>query len=141
MLQADKTIFYVDDNSKARRLLASVLTGCGFSVICSGDPIEAHCRMSKTSFDLALIDYQMPKLSGGELAQRVKRVKPDIPIVLISGYTSLPPVELLFVDAHVGRGATLDELLQTIHSLTRPHPVILKPGAPGTPTFKLPRAA
>ena len=133
MPQAAKTIFYVDDNSKARRLLASVLVGCGFNVISCGDPIEAQSRLGKISFDVALLDYQMPRLSGAELAQHIKGTKTDVPIVLISGYTSLPPVKLLFVDAHVGRGATLDELLQTITSLIRPHPAIINPGITNIP--------
>jgi hypothetical protein len=36
---------------------------------------------------------------------------------VISGFSALPPFELIFVDAHVGRGATLDELLDTMRSL------------------------
>jgi hypothetical protein len=38
-------------------------------------------------------------------------------VVVISGFSALPPFELIFVDAHVGRGATLDELLDTMRSL------------------------
>ena len=111
------TVFYVDDNPKARRLLASVMRSCGFDVVSAGDPIDAISRAKTGSFDLALLDYQMPKLSGGELAQKIKCFKPDLPIVLISGFSFLPPAELLFVDAHIGRGATLDELLETMRLL------------------------
>jgi len=111
------TVFYVDDNPKARRLLASVMRSCGFNVVSAGDPIDAVLRAKTSSFDLALLDYQMPKLSGGELAQKIKCLKPDLPIVLISGFSFLPPDELLFVDAHIGRGATLDELLETMRLL------------------------
>jgi CheY-like chemotaxis protein len=111
------TIFYVDDNLKSRRLLTSVIRSCGFDVISTGDPIEALSRIRKSSFDLALLDYQMPRLNGSQLAQKIKRTKPDVPVVLISGFSALPPVELIFVDAHVGRGATLDELLDTMRGL------------------------
>jgi CheY-like chemotaxis protein len=86
-------------------------------VVSSGDPIEASSRIRKTAFDLALLDYQMPHLTGAQLAQRIKSMKPDVPIVLISGFSALPPFELIFADAHVGRGATLDELLDTMRSL------------------------
>jgi CheY-like chemotaxis protein len=110
-------IFYVDDNPKARRLLTSVMTSCGFEVIGAGDSIEALSRIRKCSFDLALLDYQMPRLTGSQLAQKIKSSKPDVPVVLISGFSALPPFELIFVDAHVGRGATLDELLDTMRSL------------------------
>ena len=110
-------IFYVDDNPKSRRLLTSVIKSCGFEVISAGDPMEALSRIRKCSFDLALLDYQMPYLTGSQLAQRIKDAKPDIPVVLISGFSALPPFELIFVDAHVRRGATLDELLDTMRGL------------------------
>jgi len=111
------TIFYVDDNPKSRRILTSVIKSCGFDVLSIGDPIEAVSRVRKTFFDLALLDYQMPQLTGSELAQKIKGAKPDTPIVLISGFSALPPFELNFVDAHLGRGTTFDELLDTIHNL------------------------
>ena len=114
------TIFYVDDNPKSRRLLTSVIRSCGFEVVSTGDPIEALSRIRKSSFDLALLDYQMPHLTGSQLAQKIKSAKPDVPVVLLSGFSALPPVELIFVDAHVGRGATLDELLDTMRNLIHP---------------------
>jgi CheY-like chemotaxis protein len=110
-------IFYVDDNPKSRRLLTSVIKSCGFDVTSAGDPIEALSRIRKCPFDLALLDYQMPHLTGSQLAQKIKSSRPDVPVVLISGFSALPPFELIFVDAHVGRGATLDELLDTMRSL------------------------
>jgi len=111
------TIFYVDDNPKSRRLLSRVMGSCGFNVVSAGDPVEALSQIGKNSFDLALLDYQMPLLTGSQLAEQIKCTKPDVPVVLISGFTALPPFELIFVDAHVGRGATLDELLDTIRRL------------------------
>jgi len=110
-------IFYVDDNPKSRRLLTSVIRSCGFEVITAGDPIEALSRIGKNSFDLFLLDYQMPHLTGSQLALKLKRTKPDVPVVLISGLAALPPFELLSVDAHLGRGTTLDELLDTMRDL------------------------
>ena len=54
------TVFYVDDNARSRTLLGSVLAECGFQMITAGDPLEALCRCTKSCFDLALLDYQMP---------------------------------------------------------------------------------
>jgi hypothetical protein len=59
-------------------------------------------------------------LTGSQLAQKIKCAKPDVPVVLLSGFSALPPFELIFVDAHVGRGATLDELLDTMRNLIHP---------------------
>src|SRR5271157_6299607 len=77
------TVFYVDDNPKSSRLLTSVLEECGFRVITKNDPIEALALCQRTHFDLALLDYEMPLMSGSQLAQEIKFLVPDVPVVLI----------------------------------------------------------
>ena len=117
-----RTVFYVDDNARSRRLLGSVLAECGFEMITAGDPIEALCRCRDICFDLALLDYQMPSLTGSQLALEIKLLMPDVPIVLLSGYAVLPPTELVFVDAHFGHGSHLDDLVDTMCRLTNSKP-------------------
>jgi len=109
------TVFYVDDNPKSSRLLTSVLEECGFRVITKNDPSEALALCRRTYFD-----YEMPKMSGAQLAQEIKYLVPDVPVVLISGRTTLPSEELAFVDAHFGFGTSLDDLLWTMRILTQP---------------------
>ena len=116
------TVFYVDDNPKSSRLLTSVLEECGFRVITKNDPIEALALCQRTCFDLALLDYEMPLMSGSRLAQEIKFLVPDVPVVLISGRSTLPDAELTFVDAHFGFGTVLDDLLWTMRFLVRPKP-------------------
>ena len=60
----------------------------------------------------------MPLMKGSELAREIKFLQPDAPVVLLSGATSLPATELLFVDAHFGFGTALDDLLWKMRSLT-----------------------
>jgi len=117
MTQVNTTVFYVDDNAKAQRLLGSVLTASGFRVITASHPLEALERWERLRFDLALLDYRMPFLSGSQLAKKIKSSAPNIPIVLISGCAALAASELLFVDAHFGRHTVLDDLLGTMWSL------------------------
>jgi CheY-like chemotaxis protein len=116
------TVFYVDDNPKSNRLLTSVLEECGFRVIAKSDPLEALALCQRTYFDLALLDYEMPSMSGSQLAQEIKFLVPDVPVVLISGRSTLPSAELAFVDAHFGFGTVLDDLLWTMRFLVRPKP-------------------
>ena len=111
------TVFYVDDNPKSSRLLSSVLETCGFRVIASNDPVEALGLCKQMSFDLALLDYDMPGMTGSQLAQEIKFIVPDAPVILISGYAILPPTELVFIDAHFGLGTCLDDLLWTMRML------------------------
>jgi CheY-like chemotaxis protein len=117
MNQVDATVFYVDHNPKARRILGDVLTASGFRVITASDSLEARASWKRLRFDLALLDYRMPFLTGSQLAKEIKSSAPNVPVVLISGYTALTPSELLFVDAHFGRDTVLDDLLSTMWSL------------------------
>jgi CheY-like chemotaxis protein len=119
------TVFYVDDNPKSSRLLTSVLEECGFRVITRNDPIEALEICKRTYFDVALLDYEMPAMSGAKLAQEIKFLVPDVPVVLISGRAALPSSELAFVDAHFGFGTSLDDLLWTMRILVQPKVALL----------------
>src|ERR1035437_4555030 len=104
----DPSVFYVDDNPKAQRLLGDVLTTSGFRVITATDALEARASWKRISFDLALLDYRMPFLTGSQLAEEIKSSEPNVPIVLISGYYTLDVSELLFVDANFGLDTVLD---------------------------------
>ena len=123
-MQNRTTVFYVDDNPKSSRLLTCVLEECGFRVITKNDPIEALALCRRTYFDVALLDYEMPTMSGSKLAQEIKYLVPDVPVVMISGRTELPSSELAFVDAHFGFGTVLDDLLWTMRILVRPQVVM-----------------
>jgi CheY-like chemotaxis protein len=123
MTDEPAVILYVDDNPKARRLLTGVLSHFGFKVIAVSDPSEALRSYRNARFDLALLDYEMPFMSGSELAQELKVFAPDIPVVLISGYSTLPASELSSVDVHFGRGTALDDLVHTMWKLIRSKPI------------------
>jgi len=120
------TVMYVDDNPKSSRLLTAVLAGCGFRVISSNDPLEALALCSRTDFDLALLDYEMPEMSGAKLAQEIKCLLPEVPVVLLSSRFKLPASDLVFVDAHFGFGTSLDDLLWTMRILATPRVVTMQ---------------
>ena len=121
------TVLYVDDNPKSSRLLTSILEACGFRIVSKNDPIEALELCTRSYFDLALLDYEMPKMKGSELAREIKVLVPEVPVVLLSGRSSLPAEELMFVDAHFGFGTVLDDLLWTMRILVQPKWVLADP--------------
>ena len=118
----NSTVFYVDDNVKARNLLGGVLRDSGFNVITAGDPLDTLAICRRVSFDLALLDYEMLHLRRSQLVEQIHSLEPRVPIVMISGLVCFPPAEWLFVDAHFGRGTSLDDLLETLHILTGSKP-------------------
>ena len=114
-----RTVFYVDENPKALRLLTFVLEGCGYKVATALNFDEALVGIKQTSCDLVLLACRRPQTICSELALEIKQLRPGTPVVLMSAYTLLTPVELIAVNAHVGKGATLDHLLFKIQALIR----------------------
>jgi len=83
-----KHILYVDDEQGLVLLMTRLLTRQGFRVSGYDDPREAlaAARANPDQFDLVVTDYSMPHISGLELAQVLKTIRADLPVVLASGY-------------------------------------------------------
>lgn len=85
-------IFVVDDEPAVRGVMMIVLRKYGYEILSAADGEEAvNLFPSKqTEIDLVMLDLTMPKLSGRDTFRRLREMRPDIPIVISSGY----PVEL-----------------------------------------------
>jgi len=67
-------------------LLAEMLEIFDYESIRAGDGVEALEKIAKEDFNLVITDMRMPKMSGLDLLQKIKREKPSLPVVVISGY-------------------------------------------------------
>ena len=85
-----KHVLIVDDDRDVGRLAARILETFRYEVTALTDPTEAVklVRKRPTKFDLVLTDLLMPELSGPELARALKKIRPDLPLLLISGLVS-----------------------------------------------------
>jgi len=111
------TILYVDDSLKALRLLSSVFQMCGYAVLTADDPHKALAMAETIEFDLAVLDYQLPHMSGATLARYIRHVKPEVPLLLFSAMVTLPEDELSAVDDFVAKGESVDLLLNKVRRL------------------------
>lgn len=88
VLRGTETVLVVEDEVPVRRLVAQVLATHGYSVIEAGDAQEALriIAVRGSAIGLVLSDIDMPGPSGRELAERLKRDHPRIPVLLMSGF-------------------------------------------------------
>lgn len=84
-----KRILIVDDNKMGLSARRSVLEAVGHTVSIAGSGVEALELFNSGDdlFDLIVTDYKMPKMTGVELIAEIRKVKPALPIILISGFT------------------------------------------------------
>lgn len=111
------SVLYVNDHPKSLRLLASILEDCGFEIKTAAAPWAAVEYIHSQSFSLALLNYQMEEMTGAQLAQEIRALDPELPIVLMSGMSSLPAGELAYIDAHIGRESSIEDLTHLIRQL------------------------
>jgi two-component system, cell cycle sensor histidine kinase and response regulator CckA len=84
-------ILVVDDEEMIISMEQEILKRLGYSVISKTNPIEALevFRNKAEEFDLVITDQTMPYMTGEHLAQKLIEIRPDIPIVLCTGYSTL----------------------------------------------------
>ena len=83
------TILVVDDEAPIRSAANRVLKDCGFTVISAidgGEALEILAR-SRMEIRLMLTDLTMPRLNGFELAREAARLYPDLPVIVMSGFS------------------------------------------------------
>jgi two-component system cell cycle sensor histidine kinase/response regulator CckA len=84
----DETILLVEDEADVRRFVREMLHSEGYSVVEAIDQSDAIalCSRAGENIDLVLTDVVMPDMSGPELADRLRSVRPDLKILFMSGY-------------------------------------------------------
>jgi DNA-binding NtrC family response regulator len=79
-------ILIVDDDHAMRLALAESLESCGYDISAAENGSEALNLFNKRKFDLVVTDMKMPEMSGIEVLQGVKKMSPDVPVILITAY-------------------------------------------------------
>ena len=84
-----EVILLVEDNDEVRAVIHEMLRICGFSVLASSSGGEALklCESHHGDIDLLITDMVMPRMTGPELAERIKQARPRIKMIFMSGYT------------------------------------------------------
>jgi PAS domain S-box-containing protein len=87
--RGSESILLVDDEPTVMEIGTILLKGLGYKVTSRTDSVEALevFRSSPDVFDLVITDYTMPKLTGLDFAREVKRIRPDTPILLCTGFS------------------------------------------------------
>jgi CheY-like chemotaxis protein len=83
-------ILCVDDEELPLILRRLVLEKFGYEVVTASCAASALELLKSAKVDLVLSDHLMPNMTGAELAREIKSLRPDLPVVLLSGVNEIP---------------------------------------------------
>lgn len=109
-------ILVVEDEPTLSVVVSEFLRIMNFEVICAENGVEALDRMCLTNFDLIITDVMMPKMGGLELIQNIRKVKPFLPIIVVTGsdYDAVLELQDNFAKA-IRKPYAFDTLLSKIY--------------------------
>ena len=111
-----KLILSVDDDLAVLYTRFKLLAAAGYGVFSASDAAQALQIFADYPVDLALIDYALPEMDGGMLAEAIKTHRPDIPIIMVSG-VEVPEKVLAVVNDFVTKGAGPEALMNSIQQV------------------------
>lgn len=96
-----ETILLVEDEDMVRKLVRETLEREGYKLLDAAGPAQAIkiCQNYKGRIHLMITDVVMPKLNGHELAERLGKMRPDMRVLFMSGYTDNAVLEIGVIDS------------------------------------------
>ncbi|MGZ0708328.1 sigma-54-dependent transcriptional regulator [Coraliomargarita sp. W4R53] len=80
------SVLILDDDADFNSLLTDIFEQADYIVTSLTDPIEAVEVFRDTDYDLVVTDHKMPEMTGAEFMKVIKKMKPEVPVIMVSGY-------------------------------------------------------
>jgi len=118
----DEHILFVDDEASITKIGSRLLQQIGYKVTINNSSVEAFeiFRSKPDDFDLVVTDMTMPNMTGDKLAVKLMKIKPDIPVILCTGYSkkiSEKSALEIGIKAYINKPINHKDLAQTIRKV------------------------
>lgn len=110
---SQKLILCIDDDPAILSYEKALLERAGYSVTTAASAQEGLVLVTRCKFDAVLLDYEMPGMNGCNVAFEIRRVRPELAVILLSG-SEVPTYALALVDAFIPKLEAHRALLPTI---------------------------
>jgi CheY-like chemotaxis protein len=120
MAEHTHLILCVDDELVGLQVRKILLERAGYKVLTALDGGTGLEIFAREPVEAVVLDYSMPGMHGGEVASKMRKVKPHVPILLLSAYVGLPSEITSLVDLYMTKGEGAPVLLSKLGSLVRP---------------------
>ena len=114
------SVLIVDDEQWSREVMRRFLMSEGHSVAMAESGATGLAAFRKEKFDLVICDWAMPDMSGEQVAMTIKKMRPDVPILLVTGFGEIMKdsgEEPEYVDGILSKPVTLEDLRECVAKL------------------------
>lgn len=113
----DPVVLCVDDEVVGLFIRKLLLESDGHRVFTAENGSQALQLFSSERIDLVILDYMMPGMNGDVVARQMKRLKPAVPILMLSAFADLPEETLVCVDKYINKNEPPPVLLSAVAQL------------------------
>jgi len=111
------TILCVDDEPDGLFGRETLLKLSGYEVVTTTSGRQSLDLLRSATFDAVVLDYRMPEMMGDVVAARMKKLKPDVPILMLSAHESLPAAALRSTDTFLSKNAPPSQFVGAVKEL------------------------
>jgi CheY-like chemotaxis protein len=117
MANRSRLILCVDDEVVGLQVRKILLERAGYEVLTALDGRTGLEIFASQPVQAVILDYTMPGMNGGEVANRMRQTKPEIPILLLSANIALPADITTMVDVYMTKGEGAPLFLQKVKTM------------------------
>ena len=122
---ASGNILVIDDEPALGRVCKGILEKAGYTVTTLSNPVEAMelFALNPQKFDLVITDLTMPKIRGDQLGQQIQAIRPELPIILMTGFNqnlTEENITALGFRALISKPFEKNVLLKSVSEILRP---------------------
>ena len=125
-----ESILIVDDDEVTRRSLSLILDRKGYETGTAATGKEALEKARERAYNVALLDIQLPDMKGTELLAPLRKMRPDMAVLMITGYVSLESAVHSSLEgalAYITKPLNLNSVLTAVREACKKrHPVMKK---------------
>ena len=120
---AGRHLLLVEDHAINREIVLGLLAGSGLVIEVAENGQQAVARCQQRSFDLILMDIQMPVMDGLEASRRIRDVDPEVPIIALTANAfpeDIANTRAAGMNAHLSKPISLDQLQAVLRQYLPP---------------------
>jgi CheY-like chemotaxis protein len=114
------TILCIDDDGSELEARKELLENSGYDVLTAQSAGDGLALFASHVIDAVIVDYQMPAMNGDRAASQMKRIKPNVPILMLSAHTELAQDKLAHVDGFLCKAESWPTILSALDTLLQP---------------------